>query len=353
VSDDFDPIEAGTASEDDFVVPPIDLLPWHDAAAGKLAAALANRRLAHGLIVHGPAGVGKERFAAAAAAALLCTARGESFAACGRCAECQLSRAGNHPDVHWVRLLRDKEGKPKKSIGIEQVREVCGRLAMTSLRSGYRFALVVPAEKMTAAAQNAFLKTLEEPAPQTLLVLVTARPSQLLATLRSRCQRVEIASPPPEDALRWVAAELGQGEVPPRLLELAGGAPLKALALAPYFADLERQMSAVLGDFLSGRIEVSRAAAELQGEGLPARLDWLEDWLGGALREAVRIGDENPLTFRNGSRLQRRAGEVNITAAFQVMDRLREARRLLEGQAAPLLVVENLLLALRAAWRPR
>jgi DNA polymerase-3 subunit delta' len=353
LTDEMDLGEAGTGTDSDFFAPPIDLLPWHDAAAGKLAAALGHGRLAHGLIVHGPAGVGKERFASAMAAALLCTARGARFEACGRCAECQLSSAGTHPDVHWVRLLRDKEGKPKKTIGVDQVRDVCARLAMTSLRSGYRLALVVPAEKMTAAAQNAFLKTLEEPAASTVLVLVTARPSQLLATLRSRCQRVEIASPPSESALRWIAAQLGQGEVSPRLLELAGGAPLKALALAPYFADLERQMTAILDDYLSGRIEVSRAAAEMQGEGLPARLDWLDDWLGSALREALAAGDESRLTVRGGPRLQRRAGEVNITAAFQAMDRLREARRLLEGQAAPLLVVENLLLALRAARRPR
>jgi DNA polymerase-3 subunit delta' len=352
MSDDFDREDDVAGGDAEFVAPPIEFLPWQDAARDKLGGALRQGRLMHGLLVHGPAGVGKEQFAAALAAALLCTARGERFAACGHCADCQLSRAGNHPDLHWVRPLADKEGKLRKSIGVDQVREVCDALGMTSLRSGHRIALVAPAEKMTPPAQNAFLKTLEEPAPRTLLVLVTARPSQLLPTLRSRCQRVEVASPPPEQALRWLQQQLGS-PAPPSLLELAGGAPFKALALAPYFAELERQMTAVLGDYMSGRIEVSRAAAEMQGEGLAARLDWLERWLGGALREAACIGDENPLTFRGQPALQRRAGAVNITAAFEVMDRLREARRLLEGSASPPLVVENLLLALRAAWRPR
>ena len=75
---------------------------------------------------------------------------------------------------------------------------------MTSLRGGYRVAIVASADLMTTSAQNAFLKTLEEPAPRTLLVLVTARPSRLAATLRSRCQRIEIPRPGPVEALDWL-----------------------------------------------------------------------------------------------------------------------------------------------------
>ena len=334
--------------DDDAVAPlPIDLLPWHAAACDKLSAAVVAGRLPHGLLLQGPAGVGKERFASALAAALFCTGKGDRLEACGRCAECQLSHAGNHPDMHWLRPLEDK-----KSIGVDQVRETCERLGMTSMRSGYRVAVIVPADKMTPAAQNALLKTLEEPSPRTLLVLVTARPSALLATLRSRCQRVEIARPDSAIALRWLAESLGK--VPsPRLLPLAGGAPLKALALAPYFDDLEQQMSGLLEAYLSGQIDVTRAAADMQGEGLHSRLDWLESWLGAALQQAAGVTDENPLTFRPGSPLQRAAAELNITAAFQVMDRLREARRLLEGSASAPLVVETVLLELRVASRPR
>jgi DNA polymerase-3 subunit delta' len=186
-----------------------------------------------------------------------------------------------------------------------------------------------------------------------VLVLVTARPATLLPTLRSRCQRVEVALPDPALALQWLTDALGRA-APPRLLALAGGAPLKALALAPYFDDLEQQMSGLLGAFLDGRIDVTRAAADMQGEGLPSRLDWLETWLGSALQRRVGIGrDETGLTFRAGSPLQRAPAELNITAAFQVLDRLREARRLLERSASAPLVVETLLLDLRSAMRSR
>jgi DNA polymerase-3 subunit delta' len=339
-----------TADHDDaeaFAPPPIDLLPWHAAACDRLSAAVAAGRLPHGLLLQGPAGVGKDRFASALAAAVTCTGRGARLEACGQCPECHLSRAGTHPDVHWVRPLEDK-----KSVGVDQVREVCDQLAMTSMRRGYRVAIVAPADRMTHAAQNALLKTLEEPAPRTLIVLVTSRPSALLATLRSRCQRIEVARPDPALATRWLADTLGR-PAQPRLLAVAGGAPLKALALAPHFDDLEQQMTGLMDAFLGDRIEVTRAAADMQGEGLPARLDWLEAWLGTAIQRATGVADETGLTFRAGSPLQRATAELNITAAFQVLDRLREARRLLEGSASAPLVIETLLLDMRAALRPR
>jgi hypothetical protein len=88
------------------------------------------------------------------------------------------------------------------------------------------------------------------------------------------------------------------------------------------------------------------------GEGLPARLDWLEAWLGQAVR-AQALPDGTDLTVPGGSLLQRAAAEVNITAAFRILDRLRESRRLLEGNAAPQLLVEALLIELKAAIRRR
>jgi DNA polymerase-3 subunit delta' len=173
-----------------------------------------------------------------------------------------------------------------------------------------------------------------------------------LPTLRSRCQRIEIARPGQVAALQWLEATLGR-TAPERLLGLAGGAPLKALMLAPHFDELESQMNGLVEALLGDRIEVTRAAADMQGAGLPTRLDWLEAWLNTAVQESLLNADEKPLTLRGGSLLQRAAVELNITAAFQVLDRLREARRLLDGSAAAPLVVETVLLELRAAVKPR
>jgi DNA polymerase-3 subunit delta' len=333
-------------SEDTPISVPLEWLPWHESARAHVALAFAGGRLPHGLLLHGPDGVGKERFAGVLAAGLFCRQRVAGLTPCGACPECALSRAGSHPDLHWLRKPEDK-----KSIGVDQVREACDELGMTSMRGGYRVAIVSPASIMTTAAQNALLKTLEEPAPRTLLVLVTARPSQLLPTLRSRCQRVEVPRPATAQATAWLATELG-AQPSPRLLELTGGAPLRALAIAPHFEALESEMPGMLEALLGGRVDVTRLAADMLGEGLPVRLDWLEDWLGQLVR-ARALPDATRLTVPGSPLLQRASGEVNITAAFRLVDRVRESRRLLEGSAAPALVVEALLIELKAATRHR
>jgi DNA polymerase-3 subunit delta' len=310
-------------------------LDWHDAARQKLQAAVDASRLPHALLVHGPVGVGKERLAGAVAAALLCGARGARLEACGHCPDCALNRAGSHPDLHWLRPEEDK-----RTISVDQVRDATEQLGMTSMRRVYRVAIVSPANSMTRNAQNALLKTLEEPAQRTLLLLVTARPSELLPTLRSRCQRIEVRRPDEKSALEWLARE-HPGAAQPELLRLAGGAPLRALELAPHFDELQTQMTGLLEDFLSGRAEVTATAAEMLGEGLPVRLDWLEHWVGQIIRQ--RTMDATELTIHGGPALQRAGATVNISAAFRWVDGIREARRLLEGPAAPQLLVEALL----------
>ena len=334
-----------TAQEVEAAAPvPLEFLPWHDAARARLGAAAAGQRLPHALLLHGPDGVGKERFAAVLAAGLMCRRPGPDMQPCRECAECALSRAGSHPDLYWLRRPEDK-----KSIGVDAVREVCEQLGMTSLRGGHRVALVLHAHLMTPNAQNAFLKTLEEPAPRTLLVLITSRPSGLLATLRSRCQRIEIPRPSTADAEAWLSRELGA--VPaPGLLELAGGAPVKAAGLALHFEGLQAQMTAMLSDLFTGRAEVTRVAAGMMGEGLGARLDWLETWLSGSLRGRLSQ-DATHVGFPGVPMLQKAAAAMNISDAFRVVDRLRESRRLLEGSAAAQLVVEALLIELLGTVR--
>lgn len=326
------------------IVVPLGYLPWHASARARLAGAIAGGRMPHALLLHGADGLGKERFACTLAAGLLCARPGPDLLPCGSCADCSLCRAGSHPDLHWLRRPEDR-----KTIGVDAVRDACEQLGMTSLRGGYRVAIVASADLMTTSAQNAFLKTLEEPAPRTLLVLVTARPSRLAATLRSRCQRIEIPRPGSAEALDWLRREL-DSDPPPGLLDRAGGAPLRAASLAPHFAALEAQMTSLLADLLAGRAEITRAAADMIGEGLGARLDWLESWFSALLRGRL-AQDATRVEIPGGPQLQTAARTVNMSAAFRFVDRLRESRRLLEGSAAPQLVVEALLIELVAAFR--
>ena len=334
-----------SAASDDNTVERRELgwLTWHHTAVERVRTAVTDQRLPHALLVHGPSGVGKDVFAWTLAATLHCRARGDEFAPCGRCADCALSLAGSHPDLRSVE--REEE---RKTISVDQVRELSMALAMTSLRNGYRIAIVTPAQQMTHNAQNALLKTLEEPAAATLLILVTSRPSALAATLRSRCQRIEIARPTESETRAWLAARL-PGAPARGLLDLAGGSPFRALELAPHFAPLETQMHAVLEALTSGEAEVTAVAAELLGEGLPVRLDWLEHLLEAFVR-ARTPGIATDLTLPGAPLLQRAAGAVNITAVFRLVDKVRETRRLLESSASPALLIEGLLVEFVAVF---
>lgn len=151
----------------------------HDRQKEVLRQALINRRLAHAYLFEGPEGVGKKLMALALVRALFCDA-GEG---CGDCPACQKVDHLNHPDLH----LLTAEGT---QIKIDQVRKLQQELALRPLEAEVRVCLIDGADSLNPAAANALLKTLEEPLPGTLLILLSAKPEQLLDTIRSRCQRL-------------------------------------------------------------------------------------------------------------------------------------------------------------------
>jgi DNA polymerase-3 subunit delta' len=160
-------------------------------------------RLPHGLLFAGPVGVGKGTVAAALAALFLCrTPNGDR--PCGKCDSCLVFPSGNHPDYHIItkELIRyhDKTGKSKGiDLSINVLRpeliEPAGRKAV--MGNGKVF-VIEQAEMMNPQAQNGLLKTLEEPAGRTIIMLLTDQPNSLLATVRSRCQTIRFAALPVE-----------------------------------------------------------------------------------------------------------------------------------------------------------
>lgn len=185
----------------------MSLPPWLADTWQALAAALAGQRLHHGLLVVSPPGFGKRALAEALVAAALCTQRAADGHACGVCRGCQLVAAGSHPDLVRVTFgLRD-DGKPRSEIVIDQIRALSQRLAMSSQFGGLQLALVDPADRMNPSAANALLKTLEEPAAATVIVLLADDPARLPATIRSRCQRVDVRAPTRAEALAWLGTQ--------------------------------------------------------------------------------------------------------------------------------------------------
>lgn len=183
----------------------------------------------HALLLAGPAGLGKRAFAAALAAWLLCEQPGDT--ACGRCRACLLVAAGSHPDRVEVNLEFRDDGKTLRSeLVVDQIRVLSQRLSMTAQFGGHQVALIDPADLMNTSAANALLKTLEEPGPGTVMLLVCDQFSRLPATIRSRCQRLDFALPNAAEAMAWLKSQGVDSAA--QALDAAAGNPGLALELA-------------------------------------------------------------------------------------------------------------------------
>ena len=325
-------------------------LPWHRAALERLLADRA--RMPHALLVHGPAGIGKQEFARALANGMLCESPRKGLA-CGECAACHWFSQGNHPDYREIvpeAALEDEaaEGeaeapKPEKAksvvIKIDQVRAVADFVALSTHRAGYRVLVVHPAEAMNPGAANALLKTLEEPPPSTLIVLVSDRPARLLATIRSRCRILALPLPPRDAALAWLR-EQGVGS-PEAALAAAGGAPLAARDQSqPEEAQLQRRLLDELAkpagaDALAFAPTVTRETVE-------KFIHWLQTWVHDLAR--VRLAGEPRHHVHLAQPLRARAKAADLDALFAFDRELSEARALAAHPLNPRLLAEHLLM---------
>jgi DNA polymerase-3 subunit delta' len=196
-----------------------------DRAREFLRAALARDRLPHALLFAGMDGIGKRCLALAFVARLQCEHDGED--ACGECASCRQIGAGSHPDVQAVSVAPGK-----KEIGIDRIRDLKRFMQLRPIRGKMKVALIDEAHLLTIPAQNALLKVLEEPPGRSLLLLVSSNPDALLATVRSRCQRLQFAPLPTDTVVEILTAVSDiDAESARELAVLAEGSPGRARML--------------------------------------------------------------------------------------------------------------------------
>ncbi len=198
-------------------------LPWTLTLEGQLAQLHERGRMPHAICLEGPSGVGKSVVAERLIGMMLCTGDA-SNRPCGECAECQLLQAGSHPD----RIQVVPDTKTGRTISVDAVRGLIERVSMRPQRQGAQIALVVPADALNSAAANALLKTLEEPSPDSHLVLQCNDPARLPVTVLSRCLRLRVTPPDRETALAWLCQQDSVHADAELALELADGRPLLA-----------------------------------------------------------------------------------------------------------------------------
>src|SRR5207253_2623505 len=278
---------------------------------------------------------------------LLCAAPGAGDA-CGTCAHCTRVGAGTHPDLHL--LAREPE---RRDIRIEQVRELTRWLTLQPLMAARKVGVLDDAHCLSEQAQNALLKTLEEPPGATVLVLVASSAALLLPTVRSRCQVVRLDPLPAPEVVRVLEASGVPAGQARELAPLAEGSPGRALALA---GEAEtRARACVLRDLPRlrelGADELSRTAQELSrgalDAGLATALAWYRDVL-----ETALAGDAAPL--RNPAAaddVRRAARRLSPAALLRQLEAVYATIVALEKNANRMLAVETMLLSLRALER--
>lgn len=314
-------------------------VPWLVAARRQLVSARREGRLPHAVLLHGPRGGGQWPLALWTAQLVLCERR-DLEAPCGRCGSCILFLAGNHPDFHPV-TLEEKASFLK----VDQVRELCTALAMRSFRGGFKVGVLEPADRMNINSNNALLKTLEEPPEDTVLILVATRLDRLARTVISRCQRLRIVQPGSAQALAWLQ-EQQSSEDWPELLSMAAGAPLCALELAASgTGDLAKEMASCIPPLRISAFDPLGLAEAWSKDRPGERLAWLENWLSARIR-----GHSDAVNDNRDNGLPSSAGRPNMRAAFELLDRVRDARALHEGSLNTLLLFEDLLVGFAEAF---
>jgi len=303
---------------------------WFDGPQREVRAALAGARLAHGILIHEDPGAGGLEFARWIAQLVNC--READRAPCGECQQCRWVALDQHPDV-----MRLSPPEDSNYIGIEQVRELIAELALTAHGSGYKVAIFMPADALFANAAHSLLKTLEEPPPRTLILLVTSQPARLMATVRSRCSRIRLPGPSNADAARFLEAARGTGRWD-EALAATGGGPFSLLDADPdALAKMRNETIQTMNEIGSGKLQPPGVAERWTAKGadILGRLACLEIWVTQRILESASIRD---VTHLSGE-----GGPPKICRLFELSDAVREMRKLSLTSINKTMAVESLL----------
>lgn len=330
-----------------------DILGQDSALAWLKSAYLADR-LPHGLIFAGPAGVGKATTARALAALFLCEHPKENTP-CGKCESCRVFDSGNHPDYHVItkELIRyhDKTGKSKGiDLSIHVIRpEVIDPAGRKAAMGRGKVFVIEQADLMNPQAQNALLKTLEEPAGRTLIILLSDQPGSLLQTIRSRCQFVRFSALSEEFVRQALRGRGVDPELADRAADLSGGSLGGALKwIEDGVIDPANELAGYIDSAFEGRPQ-----ADLPTWFKKAAEDYTQKQLDrdelASKDQATREGLTLYLTLA-GERFRRRLSEgtdpAELERACAAIDAIARAESYLDSNVNTAITLQQLAIAL-------
>jgi DNA polymerase-3 subunit delta' len=340
------------------------VFPWQGESWRQLQA--GKDKLPHAILFHGAAGTGKTAFAERFAQSLLCEAPRADGHACDQCQACGWFMQASHPDFRRVRpeALEEADGEeagdgdeakksaksakaPSKDIRIDQIRGLADFMNVSTHRRGKRVVMLYPAESLNAASANALLKTLEEPPPNTVFLLISNSLDRLLPTILSRCRKFGLPLPSSDQALAWLRAQ-GVKDAEVWLAE-QGGAPLAALEMAQ--SGLREALEELLRHLSAPSVEDAlRTADRMQKTPVAQQVEWLQRWMYDLF--SVKLSGKiryYPRYAKALTALGTRTDAERLAAALKAVN---ARRAIAEHPLSPKLFIEDMLLEYSALYQP-
>ena len=281
----------------------------HQRILEHLRSALNNGRLHHAYLFLGPDGVGKRTVAMALAKAIHCAENEYDY--CGECVNCARISDGNHPDVRVIQTLADK-----KEISIQQIREFERELNYRSFTGKRKIAIIDQATQLNTAAQNALLKTLEEPPADSLMILIAASGGGLLPTVRSRCLRLSFAPLPRQEVATFLESKFAvKFEDAEFLAAMSMGSIGMAASLdKDELVEKRRIWSGMLDSLKSTDYQSAMIAAEALSANRVEALEflkWAETWYRDLLVHSVTQRLDELVNLDMLAQIEKQSGEKN------------------------------------------
>jgi DNA polymerase-3 subunit delta' len=313
----------------------------HSNQIETLRRALLNDRLHHAYLFLGPDGVGKRTLAMALAQAIHCSELQGDY--CGRCVNCASIIHGNHADVRFIGPLLGK-----KEIAIQQIRELERELRFRSFGGKQKIAIVDPVTLMNAAAQNALLKTLEEPPAKSLIILIAPNGGGLLPTVRSRCLRLSFAPLPCAEVAAFLQAKHRvKAEEAVFLAAMATGSIGVALSLDQEgLIEKRKTWTEMLGSLKPGDYQAAVVTAEALAATRDGALEffkWAESWYRDLLVYRVTRNSEELVNLDMLAQIEQQAAASKVENSLAAMAGIADAAAGIQRNLNRRMVLEKLL----------
>jgi DNA polymerase-3 subunit delta' len=238
--------------------------PWQQALLEQILSLKQQARLPHAILIEAKSEQIGAPFIWHLIMLSLCN-NNQNIDPCGQCQSCSLMLANTYPDFNFVTLMQDiKTKKTNKNIKIEQIRNLIHEVYLTRRYDNLKVAVIHPAEKMSIAGANSILKTLEEPAPYSFILLLTHNKGKVPVTIRSRCQVLTLEHPERKIALDWLQQQGLNETESSQYLDFSGGDPLLALDLhANQYSAVVMQFKTQFGLYIKNEIDVIKLCSTL------------------------------------------------------------------------------------------